>query len=328
MKRRQFLISSAAMATAAVTAVHVGTVATVAKSEVSTTSVTSTATTHPVRLGGPAFFSDKDPVKWVQEVRKKYRAAYAPNIPLTDTDRIKAFSAAAQEADLIFAEVGRWVNLIDTAPEKRQANIETVTDGLALAEELGARCCVDVAGSFSPTNWAGPHPKNFSKEYFDLAVENARKIIDAVKPRRAFFTLEMMPWALPDSPDSYLELIRAVDRSMFGVHVDICNMIASPRLFWDTTRLIQETFDKLGPWIRSCHAKDLKWISGGATQFAECVIGEGSIDFATYLKCVAAHPDPDLPLMMEHQKSEADYEQCRLCLLEIGRENGVMFECL
>jgi hypothetical protein len=36
--------------------------------------------------------------------------------------------------------------------------------------------------------------------------------IDAVKPRRTFYTLEAMPWIFSDTPDSYLELMRAIDR--------------------------------------------------------------------------------------------------------------------
>ena len=44
------------------------------------------------------------------------------------------------------------------------------------------------------------------------AVENARRIIDAVKPKRAKLAYEMMGWALPDSADSYLRMIKAVDR--------------------------------------------------------------------------------------------------------------------
>ena len=47
-----------------------------------------------------------------------------------------------------------------------------------------------------------------------------REIIDAVRPTRAFYTLEPMPWAYPDSVDSYLRLIAAIDRRAFGVHLD------------------------------------------------------------------------------------------------------------
>ena len=53
-----------------------------------------------------------------------------------------------------------------------------------------------------PKVWYGPHPDNLSPKFFDMAVENARKIIDAVKPKRAKFCYEMMGWTLPDSADA------------------------------------------------------------------------------------------------------------------------------
>lgn len=40
-------------------------------------------------------------------------------------------------------------------------------------------------------------------------MQNVRQIVDAVKPKRTFYTLETMPWVIPDSPDSYLKLIEA-----------------------------------------------------------------------------------------------------------------------
>jgi sugar phosphate isomerase/epimerase len=288
----------------------------------------TTSTKHPVRLGAPLFVSDTDPEAWAQRaVDLRYRAVYAPNVSLNDKDRIKAIIEAVQKRHLIIAEVGRWVNLMDADPEKRAQNLQTVTDGLALADELDAWCCVDIAGSFNKENWSGPHPKNVSDEFFDLAVENARKIIDAVKPKRAKFTYEMMGWAIPDTADSYLRLIKAIDRSGFGVHLDVCNMINSPDKFWNTDRLINEAFDKLGPMIVSAHAKDLKWIPEYSIRFAECVIGEGDIDFGTYLKRMASLPN-DVPLMIEHMKNADEYARCKEHLFNVGAENGVVFDYL
>jgi len=287
-----------------------------------------TPTKHPVRLGGPVFTSDADPEAWAKwAVENRYRAVYAPNVKLDDKDRIKAVVEAVEQRDLVIAEVGRWVNLMDADPTKRTANLQIVTDGLALADELDARCCVDIAGSFSTESWFGPHPKNVSDEYFDLAVENARKIIDAVKPKRAKFAYEMMGWAFPDTPDSYLRLIKAIDRPGFGVHLDVCNMINTPDKFWNTTRLIDEAFDKLGPMIVSAHAKDLKWVTEMNVHFVECVIGEGAIDFGTYLKRMATLPN-DVPLMIEHMRDAEEYERCKLHLFKVGAENNVVFEYL
>ena len=61
--------------------------------------------------------------------------------------------------DVVLAEVGRWCNLLDADPVRRAANLKNVSEGLALAEALGARCCVDIAGSYNAKSWFGPHPQ-------------------------------------------------------------------------------------------------------------------------------------------------------------------------
>ena len=42
----------------------------------------------------------------------------------------------------------------------------------------------------------------------------------------------MMGWSLPDSPDSYLKMMKAVDRETFAVHLDPCNLVNSPARFY------------------------------------------------------------------------------------------------
>ena len=112
---------------------------------------------QPLRLGGPSFTKTEDPEALALAHRKLgYRAAYCPGVALKDTDRIKALSEAFTKHDVVIAEVGRWCNLLEADPEKRRQNLENVTEGLALAEAIGALCCVDIAGSFSKTSWFGP----------------------------------------------------------------------------------------------------------------------------------------------------------------------------
>ena len=278
-----------------------------------------------IRLGSPVFNPPKDPEELALAHRKLgYRAAYCPGVSLDDKDRIRDIAMAFEKHDVVIAEVGRWVNLLDADPARRAANLQTVTDGLALADAIGARCCVDIAGSRNDKIWYGPHPKNLSREFFDAVVENARKILDAVKPRRAKFCYEMMGWALPDSADSYLEMVRAVDREGFGVHLDPCNLINSPQRFYQNTELLHECFDKLGPYIVSCHAKDLAWEVEMNVHFREVPLGAGSLDYTTYLKRLAALPG-DVPLMIEHMKGEPEYTRSREYLLELGGKIGIGF---
>lgn len=313
--RRSFLVHSIA-ATAAATFIQPGSVLKASA---------ATARRQSIRLGGPAYVGADDPDAFAAAHRKLgYRAAYCPNLAVKETDKIRALSDACAKQDVVIAEVGRWVNLLDSDGEKRRKNIETVTDGLALAEAVGARCCVDIAGSYNPTSWFGPHPNNFSRQFFDAAVENARKIIDAVKPTRAKFCYEMMGWALPDTADNYLKLLKAIDRKAFGVHLDPCNAINSPDKFYANTALLNECFDKLGKHIASCHAKDLAWEIEMNVHFKEVVPGTGSLDYATYLRRLAELPH-NPPLMIEHLAKAEEYAAAREYIFQVGAKSGITF---
>jgi sugar phosphate isomerase/epimerase len=279
-----------------------------------------------LRLGAPPWSNDDDPEVLAQAHRKKgYRAAYCPDIPLGDADRIRATEAAFARHDVVIAEVGRWVNLLAADPEERRRNLQTVTDGLALAEAVGARCCVDIAGSFNPDSWYGPDPENLSGRFFEAAVENARAIIDAVQPRRAAFCYEMMAWSLPDSPDAALRLVQAVDRKAFAIHLDACNLVNSPTRYYESSALIRECYAKLAPMIASVHVKDLAWEIEMAVHFREVRAGLGSIDHGVWLAEHARHA-PEAPLMLEHLQDDAEYDAARDHVFAAGRQVGVVFE--
>lgn len=275
-----------------------------------------------IRLGGPIFLRSADPAELAREHRRLgYSAAYCPPAKLEDAGRVERAYAAENVA---IAEVGAWKNMLDPDAAKRKANIDYVIERCALADAVGARCCVDIAGSYNPDIWYGMHPKNLSKEFFDATVENCRRVIDAVKPKRTKFTVEMMPWSLPDGPDSYVELIRAVARPAFAVHVDVCNIINDPRKFYDSGAVIRDTFAKLGRWIASCHAKDLQWIPEMNVHFLEVIPGRGKVDYRAYLTELSKL-STDAPLMLEHLKAPAEYDEGRAYIRKVGTETGVEF---
>ena len=160
--------------------------------------------------------------------------------------------------------------------------------------------------------------------FFAATVENARQIIDAVKPRRAKLAFEMMGWAYPDSPESTLKMIKAVDRKAFGVHLDPCNLVNSPEKIYRNADLLRECFDKLGRWIVSCHAKDLAWEIEMNVHFREVQPGKGVMDYPTYLRGVASLPQ-NPPLMLEHLASAAEYDAARNHIFEVGKQAGLSF---
>ncbi len=273
-----------------------------------------------VRLGGPIFKKSDDPGELAREHRRLgYSAAYCPESKVEDAARNQEIVKAFAAQNVVIAEVGAWKNMMDPDADQRRENRRYVAQRMALAEAVGARCCVDIAGSYNAVSWYGPHAKNLSQEFFD-----ATSVIDAVKPRRTKFTIEMMGWSVPDGPDSYLKLIKAVDRPAFGVHMDVCNGINSPTRFYHNAEFIGECFHKLGPWIVSCHAKDLEWKVELNVHFVEVIPGRGSVDYAAYLREVSKLP-VDAPLMLEHLKTAEEYEEGKKYIQKVAAENGVTF---
>ncbi|MBP3961753.1 sugar phosphate isomerase/epimerase [Paenibacillus sp. DLE-14] len=258
-----------------------------------------------MRLGGPILARQTlDPERWIAaHVERGYTAAYFPDVD--DAARIEDYVRAAAKADIVIAEAGAWSNPLSQDPEVREQAIRYCKKKLVTAELAGARCCVNIAGSLGE-QWDGHDPANLTADTFELIVETVRGIIDHVKPERTYYTLEMMPWMYPDTVDSYLQLIKAIDREAFAVHLDPVNIVTSPQLFYRNGALIEECFEKLGPYIRSCHAKDIVLGSSMVVHLDETRPGLGKLDYAQYLRQLAKL-DRDVPLMLEHLDSDSEY---------------------
>lgn len=259
-----------------------------------------------MRLGGPVYTDQSNPDEWIKAVKNAgYRAAYCPVQSGATSDVISAYAKAAQAADIIIAEVGAWVNTLDSDQTRRSKAISYNQDQLALADEIGAICCVNIAGSRGE-KWDGPCSLDLLPDTFDMIVETTRSIIDKVKPKRAFYTLEPMPWMYPDSPDSYLKLLRAINRPQFKVHLDPVNWINSPQRYFNNAAFLKECFTKLGPYIVSVHAKDTILGNQLTTHLDETRPGLGQLDYRTFLtELDRLHPDT--PIMLEHLHSEEEY---------------------
>ncbi len=278
-----------------------------------------------IRLGGSGVPCASDDPREIARAHRAfgYSAAYCPPCSLDDKERIRAIRDAFEAEDVVIAEVGAWGNMIPADADERERKFQNVCERLALADEVGARCCVNYLGTPVPGGNIDPHPALVSQEGFDWAVETCRRILDAVKPRRAKFCLEMMQWMPPDSPEQYLDIIRAVDRPGFAAHLDPVNVIVSPRLYFDTGAVVRRCFELLGPHIVSCHAKDLKLRSDLALHLDEVPLGQGAMDYRTYLSELDKLPHAP-PLMLEHLKPE-QYPAARDHLLALGRELGLTF---
>jgi sugar phosphate isomerase/epimerase len=278
-----------------------------------------------MRLGGPVFVEYSEPDGWIAALRRcGYSAAFCPVTSQDDPAMVRAYAKAAQEAGVAIAEVGAWSNSLSPDEETRRAALAHCQEQLALADEIGALCCVNISGSRGPL-WDGPHPDNLTPDTFDLIVETVRKIIDAVKPRRAFYTLETMPWMYPDSADSYVRLIEAIDRERFAAHLDPVNLVCSPQRYYGSSDLIKECFAKLGPYIKSCHAKDIALSERLTVHLDEVRPGLGALDYRVYLRELDKL-GPDAVLMLEHLQTAEEYALAADHVRSVAAKVGVTIQ--
>ena len=277
-----------------------------------------------MRLGVGLHLSTEDPeqIAW-QYARAGYGAAVCPPISLEQPDRMQQIRTAFSKQDVLLAEIGVWNNMLVADPAQRAANLAANVNSLSIAEEMGIPCCVNIAGSYDTFQWDGPHPKNITEEAFDATVENARYVIDAVKPKRARFCIETMPWAVPDSPRVYHRLVEAVSREAFGVHLDPVNWINSPYRYFNNAALLEESFELLGKWIVSCHAKDILLDKRLTVHLDEVRPGKGNLDYSLYLRLLSRLSE-DISLIIEHLPQE-EYPLARDHIMSVAAGTGVAF---
>ena len=276
-----------------------------------------------MRLGGPVFGDVSTPEKWAAAVKRHgYRAAYCPVKGDTNEATISAYAQAAKANDIVIAEVGAWSNPISPDESERQKAIQHNIAQLTLAEQIGARCCVNISGSRNPDQWDGPHRDNLTNETFELIVQTVQTILDAVKPKHTFYTLETMPWAFPDSTDSYLRLIKAIDRPAFAVHLDPANLVNCPARFLNSAAFLKDCFARLGPYTKGCHLKDITLSGKMTVHLDEVAPGKGGLDYHTLLTELD-RLDKDTPAMLEHLSKEEEYAEAARHIRKLASELGI-----
>ena len=225
---------------------------------------------------------------------------------LDGEDCVMAYKKAADDAGLIVAEVGIWRNTLAADPQERRQWIDYSIQQLRMADEIGAKCCVNVVGTPYGPRWDGGYRNNFSKELWQMAISMIREIIDIARPKHTKFCIESMPWMIPSTPDEYLKLIEEVDRTEFGTHLDVVNMITSPQKYFFNDEFLHECFEKLKGTICSCHLKDTRLKEEYTFQLEECACGQGTLDLELYARLADAE-NPDMPMIIEHLTTDEEY---------------------
>lgn len=276
-----------------------------------------------MKLGGSIAAPFESAAQWGKLLEQSRFAAVTCPVTCAAPDSVVAeVLKEAGRLGVVIAEVGVWKNPLSPDANERAAALKFAKDQLAFADEIGVACCVNIVGSRG-ARWDGAYPDNYSPETYRAIVDSIRNIIDSVRPARAFYTIEPMPWMVPDGPDEYLRLIQDVDRERFAVHLDFVNMISSAKRFLFAGDFIEECFEKLGPFTKSCHIKDIRLEQPFTTMLRETAPGEGRLDYARILRAADRLLPRDMPFLLEHMQTDAEYAKAYDYVAGVAQQEGI-----
>lgn len=277
-----------------------------------------------MRIGLSSSLKHETPKQWAEQMKALGCGSVVFPVDYTAPENLIAdYVDAANANDLIIAEVGIWKNVFAIDPKERAEARERAIGQLRLADQIGAKCCVNIAGTYGGPIWDGGYKENYSKECWDLTVEYIQNLIDEVKPTRTEYSVEPMPWMYPTSPDECLKMLAAVDRESFGIHLDVVNMINTPERYFFSDDFLQECFDKLGKLVCSCHLKDIRLRNELTFQLEETYCGNGTLNIEKYISLMNQY-NPDMPVIIEHLNTDEEYRKSLQYVTERLKKAGIL----
>ncbi len=236
-----------------------------------------------------------------------------------------AFGEKARSLGMVVGEAGMWVNVMTPDKEEQTRRIENARTMLKKAEAMGCHCVVTLVGTKDPSD-AGlaPHPYMYTEECKEEFREVVLRILDGLELKTTRYVIE--PWHNPFfyQPEDIRAFIDSVGPPAFGLHLDQMNMVNQEH-FYNTTDLINKTFDLLADKVASVHLKDIRCDFGHMfLKWDEVNIGDGVMDYDTYLRRLAQLPQ-DVTCFCEHMSEERDYALNFARLHRLAQKAGVRF---
>jgi sugar phosphate isomerase/epimerase len=281
-------------------------------------------------LGGHVYINTEDPDEYASFLAGKgYKAGYFPPPPQWKYDskmtvELALVRKAFKKRNLVISEVGAWRNPFDPDPAEAKMSIEYITDRLAIADEVGARCAVCCIGSIVPGNISAFH---ISDEFYHQAIDVYRKIIDSVKPKVTKMSFELLPFNFLDNAETYVQFATDLDRKSYvGIHLDPVNLIVSPRLYYSCGQVFEKAIKRLAPLgVVSMHLKDLILHPSLPNTFLEEVpLGTGGMDIKAMLFSIDKYLPKDTPLMLEHLNNNFQYDNAAAYTRKVAAEAGII----
>lgn len=214
------------------------------------------------------------------------------------------------------------------APDKarRTEGIRAMQHMCKVTRWLGAGNLYVRPGSLNPKGSWYPHPDNHKPQTFQVLVDSMKQVCAAAEDEGILLAVEGHTLSILNTPRRVKQLIEAVGSEALRFNMDPVNFIGSLQEAYDSTSVVNNLFDVLGPYTICGHAKDFCVEDRLVLHIEETVIGQGLLDHATVLRrfeeCC-----PDGYMQIEHLPTEK-IPQAREALYRIGVEAGIRWRGL
>ncbi|MDP6350160.1 MAG: sugar phosphate isomerase/epimerase family protein [Chloroflexota bacterium] len=240
-----------------------------------------------------------------------------------EPDDCAAFGERARELGILVGEANFTGNLMSADAETVEREIADARRALRNADLMQCRTLHILVGTKdSSDHMLAAHPYMYTDECRAELREALLGVMDGLDLQHTYFLIEPFNNTFFYQPEDIREFLDSVGHPRVGFQSDPVNMIAFDTYF-DTTSLINRTFDLLSDYIFSAHVKDLRWdYRHLILKWDEVLIGDGVFDLATYLKRMD-ELDPDTPCYCEHLADEESYAHNFARVHEAAEEAGV-----
>ena len=222
---------------------------------------------------------------------------------------------AFRNANLPVVAVSGYTNIIHPDPAKRKANIDFLKMMLRFARDLGSPYVASETGTYNTeSDWVW-HDKNASPAVFEETVGIIKDLAKYAEDWGSTFIVENYVNNIIGSVEQIETMFREVHSPALGLLCDPTNYF-DDKTIQDVDGTLNNVFDRLSPYMKIAHAKDIAVASDTAEKHADIdadeshtfrgsgavelpAAGLGILNYDLYVRRLAID-HPNIPLIIEH----------------------------
>jgi sugar phosphate isomerase/epimerase len=234
--------------------------------------------------------------------------------PLTK-EKAERINHTFRDANLPVVCVSAYTNFIHPDPVKRKQNIDYLKMMIRYARDLGCPYVASETGTYNiESDWVW-HEKNVSPEVYDETIGVIKDITAYAEDWGATFLVENYVNNVIGSVSQVEQMFRDVGSENLGLICDPTNYF-DDKTIQDVDGTLHAIFDKLSPYMKIAHAKDIKLAADTGEKHAAIdadeshtfrgsgavelpAAGLGMLNYDLYLDLLKKD-HPNIPLIIEH----------------------------